>query len=121
LDVRTGTIRARAVLNNKEGRFTPGLFARVQLLGSDEYDAVLIDDRAIGTDQNQRFVLVVGANDTLQYRPVQLGRNIDGLRVVRQGLSADDSIVVSGLQRVRPGMQIKPVPGPMTAATSHGT
>ena len=121
LDVRTGTIRARAVLSNKEGRFTPGLFARVQLLGSDEYDAVLIDDRAIGTDQNQRFVLVVGANDTLQYRPVQLGRNIDGLRVIRQGLNPDDSIVVSGLQRVRPGMQIKPVPGPMTAAPSRGT
>ena len=121
LDVRTGTIRARAVLDNKEGRFTPGLFARVQLLGSDEYDAVLVDDRAIGTDQNQRYVLVVGPDDTLQYRPVQLGRNIDGLRVVREGLSAEDSIVVSGLQRVRPGMQIKPVVGPMTAATTRGS
>lgn len=116
LDVRTGTIRGRAVLSNKEGRFTPGLFARVQLLGSAEYDAVLIDDRAIGTDQSQRFVLVVGPNDTLQYRPVELGRNIDGLRVIRKGLSAEDSIVISGLQRVRPGMQIKPVPGQMTAA-----
>jgi len=121
LDVRTGTIRARAVLSNKEGRFTPGLFARVQLLGSDEYDAVLVDDRAVGTDQNQRFVLVVGPDDTLQYRPVKLGRNIDGLRVVREGLRPEDSIVVSGLQRVRPGVKIKPVPGPMTAATSRGT
>lgn len=120
LDVRTGTIRARAVLSNKEGRFTPGLFARVQLLGSDEYDAVLVDDRAIGTDQSQRFVLVVGPDDKLQYRPVQLGRNIDGLRVIRKGLSASDSIVISGLQRVRPGMQIKPVPGQMTAG-SRGT
>lgn len=120
LDVRTGTIRARAVLSNKEGRFTPGLFARVQLLGSDEYDAVLIDDRAIGTDQSQRFVLVVGPDDKLQYRPVQLGRNIDGLRVIRKGLSASDSIVISGLQRVRPGMQIKPVPGQMTTG-SRGT
>jgi multidrug efflux system membrane fusion protein len=116
LDVRTGTIRARAVLSNKEGRFTPGLFARVQLLGSAEYDAVLVDDRAIGTDQSQRFVLVVGPNDTLQYRPVQLGRNIEGLRVIRKGLSAGDQIVISGLQRVRPGMQIKPVAGQMTAA-----
>lgn len=116
LDVRTGTIRARAILSNKEGRFTPGLFARVQLLGSAEYDAVLVDDRAIGTDQSQRFVLVVGPNDTLQYRPVQLGRNIDGLRVIRKGLSAGEQIVVSGLQRVRPGMQIKPVLGQMTAA-----
>jgi RND family efflux transporter MFP subunit len=121
LDVRTGTIRARAVLDNKEGRFTPGLFARVQLLGSSEYDAVLVDERAIGTDQSQRFVLVVGPNDTLQYRPVELGRNIDGLRVIRKGLSAEDSIVVTGLQRVRPGMQIKPVPGPMTATAARGS
>lgn len=120
LDVRTGTIRARAVLNNQEGRFTPGLFARVQLLGSAEYDAVLVDDTAIGTDQSQRFVLVVGPNDTLQYRPVQLGRNIDGLRVIRKGLSAGDQIVVSGLQRVRPGMQIKPVVRPMAPA-NRGT
>jgi RND family efflux transporter MFP subunit len=117
LDVRTGTIRARAVLSNKEGRFTPGLFARVQLLGSAEYDAVLVDDRAIGTDQSQRFVLVVGPNDTLQYRPVQLGRNIEGLRVIRKGLSAGEQIVVTGLQRVRPGMQIKPVLGQMPSAT----
>lgn len=120
LDVRTGTIRARAVLSNKDGRFTPGLFARVQLLGSAEYDAVLIDDRAIGTDQSQRFVLVVGPEDKLQYRPVQLGRNIDGLRVIRGGLNAGEQIVVSGLQRVRPGMQIKPALGQMTAG-SRGT
>jgi RND family efflux transporter MFP subunit len=120
LDVRTGTIRARAVLNNKDGRFTPGLFARVQLLGSAEYDAVLVDDRAIGTDQSQRFVLVLGADNKLLYRPVQLGRNIDGLRVIRKGLNPGEQIVVSGLQRVRPGMQIKPVPGQMTAA-SRGT
>lgn len=118
LDVRTGTIRARAVLSNKEGRFTPGLFARVQLLGSAEHDAVLIDERAIGTDQSQRFVLVVQADNKLQYRAVELGRNIDGLRVIRKGLSAEESIVISGLQRVRPGMQIKPVPGEMTAARS---
>lgn len=121
LDVRTGTIRARAVLSNRAGRFTPGLFARVQLLGSAEHDAVLIDDRAIGTDQNQRFVLVVGPDDKLQYRTVQLGRNIDGLRVIRQGLSTGDSIVISGLQRVRPGMQIKPVPGTMTTANTRGS
>lgn len=114
LDVRTGTIRARAVLSNAAGRFTPGLFARVQLLGSAEYDAVLVDDRAIGTDQSQRFVLVVGPNDTLQYRPVKPGRNIDGLRVIRAGVNAGEQIVVSGLQRVRPGMQIKPVLGQMT-------
>lgn len=108
LDVRTGTIRARAVLDNKEGRFTPGLFARVQLLGSDEYDAVLVDDRAVGADQNQSFVLVVAADNKVEYRAVQAGRSIDGLRVIRKGLNARDVIVTSGLQRVRPGMQITP-------------
>lgn len=108
LDVSTGTIRARAVLENKEGRFTPGLFARVQLLGSAEYDALLIDDRAVGTDQNQTFVLAVAADNKLEYRAVELGRNTDGLRVVRKGLKPGDVIVTSGLQRVRPGMPITP-------------
>jgi RND family efflux transporter MFP subunit len=115
LDVRTGTIRGRAVLENKDGRFTPGLFARVQLLGSDEYDAVLVDDRAIGTDQSQRFVLVVGPDNKVEYRAVQLGRLVDGLRVVRSGLAPQDVIVTGGLQRVRPGMQVTPQPTPMSA------
>jgi RND family efflux transporter MFP subunit len=108
LDRRTGTIRARAVLDNKAGLFTPGLFARVQLLATSEHEAVLIEDRAIGTDQNHRFVLALGADNKLEYRPVQLGPVIDGLRVVRDGLKQGDVIVVSGLQRVRPGMQVQP-------------
>ena len=108
LDPRTGTIRVRAVLDNKAGLFTPGLFARVQLLGGNEHPAVLIEDRAIGTDQSHRFVLALVANNTLEYRAVELGPLIDGLRVVRSGLSAGDVIVVSGLQRVRPGIQVKP-------------
>ena len=109
LDVRTGTIRARAVLENKQGQFTPGMFARVQLLGSSEYDAILIEDRAVGTDQNQNFVLVLGPDNKLEYRPIQPGRIVDGgLRVVRKGLKAEDVVVVSGLQRVRPGVQVKP-------------
>src|SRR5579872_4864275 len=77
LDVRTGTIRARAVLDNKQGLFTPGMFARVQLLGSGEYNALLIEDRAVGTDQNQSFVLVLGADKKVEYRPVTLGRLVD--------------------------------------------
>jgi RND family efflux transporter MFP subunit len=121
LDVRTGTIRARAILDNKDGRFTPGLFARVQLLGSAQYEALLVDDRAIGTDQSQRFVLVVGPDDKLQYRPVKLGRVIEGMRVIREGLKPDDVIVISGLQRVRPGMQIKPVVGTMTTSSTPAT
>jgi RND family efflux transporter MFP subunit len=108
LDVHTGTIRARAVLDNKQGLFTPGMFARVQLLGSGEYDAILIEDRAVGTDQSQSFVLVLGADNKLEYRAIQAGRLVDGLRIVRKGLTPDDTIVVSGLQRVRPGAQVKP-------------
>jgi len=108
LDVRTGTIRARAVLDNKNGLFTPGLFARVQLLGSKEHDAILIEDRAVGTDQNQSYVLVLGSGNKLEYRAVQLGRAVEGLRIVRSGLKSGDVIVVNGLQRVRPGAQVTP-------------
>jgi len=108
LDVHTGTIRARAVLDNKQGLFTPGMFARVQLLGSGEYEAILIEDRAVGTDQSQSFVLVLGPDNKLLYRAIQPGRIVDGLRIVRKGLNRDDVVVVSGLQRVRPGVQVKP-------------
>ena len=108
LNVATGTIRGRAVVDNKEGRFTPGLFARVQLLGSAEHDATLVEERAIGTDQSQRFVLLVDANDKLVYRAVQLGRNVEGLRVIESGLSRGERIVTAGLQRLRPGMKVAP-------------
>jgi len=108
LNPQTGTIRARAVLANKDGLFTPGLFARVELVGSAEYDAILIEDRAIGTDQNQKFVLVVGPDNKTEYRKVVLGRMRDGLRAVREGLKPGDVIVVNGLQRVRPGIVVAP-------------
>jgi RND family efflux transporter MFP subunit len=108
LNPQTGTIRARAVLDNKDGQFTPGLFARVQLLGSDEYNAVLIDDRAVNTDQNQKYVFLLGADNKIEYRQVKLGRVIDGLRVVREGLKAGDTIVVNGAQRVHPGVTVTP-------------
>jgi multidrug efflux system membrane fusion protein len=108
LNVRTGTIRGRAVLDNKEGLFTPGMFARVQLLGIGERQAILIEERAIGTDQTQNFVLVLGADNKVEYRPVQLGRGIRGLRIVDKGLKPGETIVVNGLQRVRPGTQVTP-------------
>jgi RND family efflux transporter MFP subunit len=108
LNPQTGTIRARAVLENKDGQFTPGLFARVQLLGSSEYDAILIDDRAVNTDQNQKYVLLLGADDKVEYRKVKLGRVVDGLREVREGLKAGDVIVVNGAQRVHPGVAVTP-------------
>ena len=116
LNPQTGTIRARAVLQNKDGQFTPGLFARVQLLGSAEYSAILIDDRAVNTDQSQKYVLVLGANDQIEYRKVKLGRVVDGLRVVREGLKAGDVIVVNGAQRVHPGVTVTPQKVTMGAA-----
>jgi RND family efflux transporter MFP subunit len=108
LDPTTGTIRSRALLDNHERQFTPGLFARIKLLGSAQHDAVLVNDSAIGTDQTVRYVLVVDKGNKVEYRPVQLGPVIDGLRVVQSGLSPGETIVVNGLQRVRPGAQVQP-------------
>jgi len=107
LDPTTGTIRSRALLDNHERQFTPGLFARIKLLGSAQHDAVLVNDSAIGTDQTVRYVLVVDKGNKVEYRPVQLGPVIDGLRVVQSGLSPGETIVVNGLQRVRPGAQVQ--------------
>jgi RND family efflux transporter MFP subunit len=108
LDPTTGTIRGRATLDNHDRAFTPGLFARVKLMGSNQYNALLINDSAVGTDQTVRYVLVVGADNKVQYRPVKLGPIIDGLRVVTDGLTVGETIVVSGLQRVRPGSPVTP-------------
>jgi RND family efflux transporter MFP subunit len=108
LDPTTGTIRGRARLDNHDRVFTPGLFARVKLMGSNQYDALLINDSAVGTDQTVRYVLVVGADNKVQYRPVKLGPIIDGLRVVTDGLKSGETIVVNGLQRVRPGAVVNP-------------
>jgi RND family efflux transporter MFP subunit len=108
VDPATGTIRTRAKLDNHDRAFTPGLFARVRLLGDKKYDALLINDSAVGTDQTVKYVLVVGADNKVEYRPVKLGPVIDGLRVVREGLKEHDTIVVNGLQRVRPGSPVTP-------------
>ena len=108
LDPATGTIRSRALLDNHERQFTPGLFARIKLIGSVSHDAVLVNDSAIGTDQTMRYVLVVDKSNKVELRPVQLGSIIDGLRVVQAGLSPGETIVVNGLQRVRPGAQVQP-------------
>jgi len=108
LNPQTGTIRARAVFANKDGLFTPGLFARVQLVGSDDYNAILIDDRAVNTDQSQKYVFLLGADNKVEYRKIKLGRVIDGLRIVREGLKPGDVIVVNGAQRVHPGLTVTP-------------
>src|SRR5262249_14298293 len=108
LDPQTGTIRARAVFSNKDRLFTPGLFARLKLIGSGKYKAALVLDRAIGTDQDKKFVLVLKPDSTVEYRSIEPGRVIEGLRVVTKGLKEGERIVINGLQRVRPGMKVTP-------------
>jgi membrane fusion protein, multidrug efflux system len=106
VDAATGTIRARAALANPDGRYTPGLFARVRLIGGEDHDSVLIEDRAVGTDLSKKFVLTLAKDNRIEYRLVELGPEINGLRVVTQGLAANDLIVVNGLQHVRPGQSV---------------
>jgi RND family efflux transporter MFP subunit len=118
LNPETGTIRARAVLSNADRRFTPGLFARVKLAGGRRYRAPLVVDRAVGTDQDKKFVLVLGADSTVDYRPVQLGPLVDGLRVVTAGLQPGERVVINGLQRVRPQMKVTPTLATMAADSS---
>jgi RND family efflux transporter MFP subunit len=118
VDPGTGTLLGRAVFPNPDRHLTPGMFVRVRLLGRPTYKGLLINDRAISTDQDRRYVLVVGAGDMLEYRAVTTGPIVDGLRVVRDGLKADERIVINGLQRVRPGMMIKPVIVPMEGETA---
>jgi membrane fusion protein, multidrug efflux system len=112
----TGTIRARGVFSNKDLSLTPGLFARLKLAGGETIRGCQIDDAAVGTDLNQKFVLVVDANNAVAYRPVTLGPMVNGLRVVRDGLHEGDVVVVNGLQRVRPGMNVTPKQVPMGRA-----
>ena len=113
VDARSGTIRARAVFDNKDGHFTPGLFARIKLVGGEARDTILIDERAVGIDLGKKFVLALKKDNSLEYRPVSLGANIDGLRVVNEGLAVGDVIVVNGLQHVHPGAVVTPTRVPM--------
>ncbi|MEM9725457.1 MAG: efflux RND transporter periplasmic adaptor subunit [Pseudomonadota bacterium] len=108
LDASTGTMRGRAVFNNPDRVFAPGMFARIRLAGSAEYDAVLIADAAVQTDQGRRFVWVVDADNAAQRRPIELGPLVDGLRVVRAGLSAEDRVIVGGAQFIGPGAPVAP-------------
>ena len=116
LDPASGTIRGRAAFRNRDGALTPGLFVRLRVAGSGTNRALLVQDRAVGTDLDKKFVLIVGPEQTIQYRAVTLGPLVDGLRVVRTGLAAGDHVVVNGLQRVRPGAKVDPVPVQMDPA-----
>mgnify|MGYP001025025815 CR=1 FL=1 len=109
VDPTTGTIHARAVLPNADRQFTPGLFARVQLEGSGQFKAMLIDDKAVLTDQDRKYVYVLGPENKAVRKDVVLGRLIGGLRVVQSGLAANDKVIINGVQKVFfPGMPVNP-------------
>lgn len=115
LDPNTGSILLRAVFPNPDGQIVPGLFARIRVPLTERYPALLVEDRAIGTDQAQKFVLTLTASNTVAYQSVKLGPEVGGERVVRSGLHGGEEIVVNGLQRVRPGMAVTP----QAKATNH--
>ncbi|WP_292911864.1 efflux RND transporter periplasmic adaptor subunit [Niveispirillum sp.] len=117
IDDGTGTIRVRALFDNADMVLTPGMFARLRLVGRPNYDGLLLPDAAIGTDQNRRFVYVLDKDNKATYRGVTTGPLIDGLRVIRDGLMETDKVVVAGLQRVKPGAPVTPVEQPIQAAS----
>jgi RND family efflux transporter MFP subunit len=108
LDPSTGSILLRAVFPNGDGRIVPGLFARIRIPLSERHDALLIDERSVGTDQANKFVLTLSPSNTVQYQAIELGPLVDGKRVVRSGLETGEKIVVNGMARVRPGMPVAP-------------
>ncbi|MEW5688322.1 MAG: efflux RND transporter periplasmic adaptor subunit [Pseudomonadota bacterium] len=116
LDVGSGTIRGRAVVRNPDLLLTPGMYGRMRLLGSGAYTALLIPDSAVAADQSDKVVMVVGPDNEVQPRKVQLGPIVDGLRVVREGLKPADRVVIEGQNRVRPGMKVQPKPGRIVSA-----
>ena len=108
VDAKSGTVRARAVFDNKDGQLMPGQFAHIRMGQATKSSAVLVNERAVGTDQSKKFVLVVGADNKAAYREVTLGASVNGLRIVRSGLQPNERIVVNGLQRIRPGALVAP-------------
>jgi RND family efflux transporter MFP subunit len=118
VDGANGTVSARAVLSNPNGLFTPGLFARVRLLGGDRHLATMVQDQAIGTDQDRKFVLVLKSDNTVDYRPVTTGRVVDGLRTIESGLKPGERVVINGLMRIRPGMKVAATTAEMVAVTA---
>jgi len=123
IDTSSGTIRVRAVFDNADGQLLPGLYARIRLGGGAPRDALLIDEKALGTDQDKRFVLVLDKDNHATYREVRVGANQEGLRVIESGLKSGERIIVNGLQRVRPGDTVAPnlVPMVKVAGTTPAT
>jgi RND family efflux transporter MFP subunit len=109
IDRSTGTIRGRAVFDNANGVLTPGMFARVRVPASPPYNALLVPDAAVGTEQARRYVLVVGADNTVAMKYVTVGQVVAGdLRVIKEGIAADDRVIVDGIMRARPGIKVTP-------------
>ncbi|TCN36242.1 efflux RND transporter periplasmic adaptor subunit [Sinorhizobium americanum] len=117
VDAATGTIRVRAALENADGRLISGQFVRIRIGDPAPAEKLVISDRAIGSDQDKKFVLVVGSDNKVEYRQVTLGPTADGLRIVESGLKPGESIVVNGLQRVRPGVVVAPQPAEQATAS----
>jgi multidrug efflux system membrane fusion protein len=107
LNPNTGSILLRAVFSNEDGRIVPGLFARIRVPLSAKHSALMVSEQAIGTDQAQKYVLALTSTNTVAYQSVVLGPTIDGLRVIRSGVTGGEQIVINGMQRVRPGMAVK--------------
>ncbi|KRC08686.1 RND transporter MFP subunit [Hydrogenophaga sp. Root209] len=118
VDPRSGTVRVRAVFDNKDGSLMPGQFARIRMGQPQTARTLLVSERAVGTDQDKKYVLVVGEGDKTEYRAVTLGGSVDGLRTVLSGLKPGERIVVNGLQRVRPGDVVQPEIVPMNARST---
>jgi len=115
----TGTLQVRGLFPNANGFLIPGAFVRIRVAGSPRHQALLITDRAVGTDQGTKYVLVVGAENVVTVRPVELGPEVDGLRVVRNGLKGDEQVIINGIVNARPGSKVSPQPGDMTQFVSN--
>ena len=129
VDPNTGTVQVRGVFQNPNEFLTPGLFARMRIEGGGPYKALLVPDAAVGTDQNERYLMIVDASGMVQTRPVQLGRLFGQLRVIEQGINPDDRVIVNGLQMASPGTKVNVVqapaaqtsPAPPEAASTTGS
>jgi len=108
VDTSTGTIQVRAVFENADHILLPGLFVRIRIAMGQEKDALLISERALGTDQQGRYLLAVNSRNTVEYRPVEVGQSQEGMRVIRSGIRSDDRIIVRGIQKARPGSVVEP-------------
>lgn len=124
IDRSSGTIRGRAVFSNPDGTLTPGMFGRIRVPGSPAYPALLVPDAAISTEQARKFILVVDSDNIARQKYVTLGQTVDGLRVIKDGVAADDRVIVNGLMRARPGAKVTPeeqAPTPQASAAPTKT